>query len=172
MIQWMRSLTAAVHLADLRWRGAVHINLLDECLDNSGVASSRDSGSIVTDCDAVGRIEIFYVFVWRDCVALNHEVGPDRSVGHCRRSGRNPGYRRSQSRSQTRLLVKPANQPSRDVPVFPAAGSVKPRARTPAAVPLFMHVFHQTGDEIRDARVKNVFLFAASTFSRELHHWR
>ena len=43
--------------------------------------------------------------------------------------------------TQTRLLVKPANQPSREVPVFPAAGSVKPRARTPAAVPWFMTSF-------------------------------
>ena len=37
--------------------------------------------------------------------------------------------------TQTRLEVKPANQPSREVPVLPAAGSEKPRARTPAAVP-------------------------------------
>src|SRR5260370_16579738 len=37
--------------------------------------------------------------------------------------------------TQSRLEVKPANQPSREVPVFPAAGKVKPRARTPAPVP-------------------------------------
>src|SRR5262249_13870298 len=34
--------------------------------------------------------------------------------------------------TQSKLLVKPANQPSCDVPVLPAAGAVKPRARTPA----------------------------------------
>ena len=37
----------------------------------------------------------------------------------------------------SKFEVYPANQPSREVPVFPAAGSVKPRARTPAPVPLF-----------------------------------
>ena len=33
------------------------------------------------------------------------------------------------------LEVKPANQPSCEVPVLPAAGSAKPRERTAAAVP-------------------------------------
>ena len=32
---------------------------------------------------------------------------------------------------QMRLEVYPANQPSWDVPVFPAAGALKPLARTP-----------------------------------------
>src|SRR5690349_5717785 len=35
-----------------------------------------------------------------------------------------------------RFEVNPANQPSWEVPVFPAAGALKPRDRTPAAVPL------------------------------------
>src|SRR5437870_8983894 len=34
--------------------------------------------------------------------------------------------------------VNPANQPSREVPVLPAAGALKPRPRTPAAVPLLI----------------------------------
>src|SRR5713226_5791576 len=43
--------------------------------------------------------------------------------------------------TQTRLLVNPANQPSREVPVFPAAGKVNPLARTCAPVPLFKTSF-------------------------------
>ena len=39
---------------------------------------------------------------------------------------------------QSRSEVKPANQPSCEVPVLPAAGTVKPRERTPAAVPVRM----------------------------------
>src|SRR2546422_6122789 len=38
--------------------------------------------------------------------------------------------------THSKFEVKPANQPSRDVPVLPAAGREKPRARAPAAVPL------------------------------------
>ena len=39
--------------------------------------------------------------------------------------------------TQSSSEVKPANQPSRDVPVLPAAGTLKPAAaRAPAAVPL------------------------------------
>src|SRR5205807_3386611 len=38
--------------------------------------------------------------------------------------------------THSRSEVNPANHPSRDVPVLPAAGTVNPRARTPAAVPL------------------------------------
>ena len=38
--------------------------------------------------------------------------------------------------TQTRSVVKPENQPSRDVPVFPAAGRVNPFCRTAAPVPL------------------------------------
>src|ERR1700722_10693926 len=36
---------------------------------------------------------------------------------------------------QSRLDVYPANQPSREVPVFPAAGALNPLARTVAPVP-------------------------------------
>ncbi len=39
---------------------------------------------------------------------------------------------------QSRLLVYPANQPSCDVPVFPAPGAVNPLSRTTSAVPLFI----------------------------------
>src|SRR2546429_1514371 len=39
--------------------------------------------------------------------------------------------------THSRLEVKPANQPSREVPVFPAAGRVNPCARTAAPVPRF-----------------------------------
>ncbi len=45
--------------------------------------------------------------------------------------------------------VNPANHPSCEVPVLPAAGTLKPRARAPAAVPLrshlLQHVHHQVG---------------------------
>src|SRR6185369_170874 len=43
--------------------------------------------------------------------------------------------------AQTRFGVYPANQPSRDVPVFPAKTDFKPRARTFAAVPRFTTSF-------------------------------
>src|SRR5712691_8465210 len=38
--------------------------------------------------------------------------------------------------TQTRLGVKPANQPSRDVPVLPATLNLKPRARIGAPFPV------------------------------------
>src|SRR4030095_9190831 len=43
----------------------------------------------------------------------------------------------------TRFDVKPENQPSREVPVFPAAGKLNPRARTVAPVPLFNTSFNR-----------------------------
>src|SRR5258708_36539136 len=43
----------------------------------------------------------------------------------------------------TRFEVNPANQPSREAPVFPAAGNVNPRALTLAPVPLFKTSFIQ-----------------------------
>src|ERR1051326_6993617 len=43
----------------------------------------------------------------------------------------------------TRLEVLPANQPSREVPVFPAAGNANPLARTVAPVPLFKTSFNR-----------------------------
>src|SRR5437660_3491129 len=43
--------------------------------------------------------------------------------------------------TQTRLGVKPANQPSRDVPVLPATLYLKPRARIGAPVPRFTTSF-------------------------------
>src|SRR5213593_966123 len=43
--------------------------------------------------------------------------------------------------TQTRFGVYPANQPSREVPVFPATLNLNPRARIGAAVPRFTTSF-------------------------------
>ena len=45
-------------------------------------------------------------------------------------------------------LVKPANHPSWEVPVLPAAGSVKPRVRTPAPVPLRQDILHHAYQKV------------------------
>ena len=71
------------------------------------------------------------------CDGALHELGPDRKggLGPSSSSGR-----LSSKPTQTmhrRSEVKPANQPLvGSVPVLPAAGTIKPRPRTPAAVPL------------------------------------
>ena len=59
--------------------------------------------------------------------------------------------------TQTRSVVNPENQPSREVPVFPAAGKVKPFCRTAAPVPR-EHVLQHAIDQIGDAWIQHLLV--------------
>ena len=105
------------------------------------VASSRLSGSIRTDCTPSG---IAKSFTSRYCESDVARIMKSAQIGAAKTPPVSPTSRLSSKPIQIthrRLEVNPANHPSRDVPVFPAAGRVKPRARTPAAVPRFMTSF-------------------------------
>ena len=58
--------------------------------------------------------------------------------------------------TQSRLLVNPANQPSCEVPVFPAAGRLKPRAMNPRAGAVSQDVLHHVDHEIGHARIERI----------------
>src|ERR1700731_4835440 len=69
--------------------------------------------------------------------------------------------------TKTRLLVNPENQPSREVPVFPAAGNVKPLARTAAPVPLFKTSFIKLSTRYATRGSRTIFV-DGEYFSRVL----
>src|SRR6266446_3923582 len=57
--------------------------------------------------------------------------------------------------THSKFEVKPANQPSRDVPVLPAAGRSKPRAGGCSAL---QNVFHQADHQVRNAGIEHALL--------------
>src|SRR5439155_4069709 len=101
-------------------------------------ASSPLSGSIVTDAIPAGRMN--------GCGSRYPELATARfmnsaQIGAAAAAPDNPSSRLSSKptqTAQTRFDVNPANQPSWEVPVLPAAGAVNPCARTPAPVPRLM----------------------------------
>ena len=56
----------------------------------------------------------------------------------------------------SRLEVKPANQPSCEVPVLPAAGNVNPRDRAPAPVPLLMTLSSKVDHQVGNPRIQHL----------------
>src|ERR1700684_2586137 len=91
-----------------------------------GVASCSDCGSMATcttpDGDSKGFVSL-YSGSGTACLMQSPQIGAAAMVPESPRS------RLSSNPTQithTRFDVNPANQPSREVPVFPAAGGVKP----------------------------------------------
>src|ERR1700733_16102363 len=100
-----------------------------------GVASCSDCGSIATCTTPDGDSNAFvslYSGSATACFMKSPQIGAAAMVPESPRS------RLSSKPTQithTRFDVNPANKPSHDVHVFPAAGGVKPIARTDAPVP-------------------------------------
>src|SRR4029077_6598902 len=101
------------------------------------VANCDDSGSIITACTPCGISKSLTSLYAGNSVAFFMNSA---QIGAAVAPPASPRSRLSSNPIQitvTRFEVYPANQPSRDVPVFPAAGNENPRARTVAPVPLF-----------------------------------
>src|SRR3984957_19872936 len=150
------AVAAAVNFAHLRRGGSLDVDLFT----GAGAVRGGEFERFGIDHDglnAVGGREVLHVFVGRELRGVNHEVGPDGRVGSTAGDSDVAVVVEADPDDADEIIGKAGKPGVARRAGLPCCGE-REAARADAGGGAVVHdVFHQTGDEIGDAGIENVF---------------